>query len=224
MIADTGVTNPAPGVIDTRPTTAPVAAPNKVGFLYRIYSIKIHESIAEAAAVFVVIKALEARFPADSALPALNPNQPNHKMPVPISTKGILWGIIWILPYPFLLPITIAETKPAIPELIWTTVPPAKSRAFNLNNQPSGCHTQWARGSYTRVVQSNMNTINTGNFILSANEPVIIAAVIIANISWYIAKIPVGIVPVRVPVIPLNPAKSKLPSKPEPVSVPNARV
>ena len=43
MIKDAHIgTNPAPGVIATNPTTAPVAAPNTVGFPWSLFSISIH--------------------------------------------------------------------------------------------------------------------------------------------------------------------------------------
>ena len=38
-----------------------------------------------------IIKACAARPSAFSALPALNPNQPNHSMAAPRKTNGILW-------------------------------------------------------------------------------------------------------------------------------------
>ncbi|NTV78113.1 MAG: RHS repeat protein, partial [Clostridiales bacterium] len=50
-------TNPAPGVIATSPSTAPVTAPTTVGFPCFTTSINIQESIANAADVLVVIKA-----------------------------------------------------------------------------------------------------------------------------------------------------------------------
>ena len=83
-------TNPAPGVIATNPTTAPVAAPNIVGFPCSIFSISNQESNPIAAEVLVVIKACTASELAPRALPALKPNQPNHKSAAPKTTKGIL--------------------------------------------------------------------------------------------------------------------------------------
>ena len=48
--------------------------------------------MAAAAAVFVVTKALTARPPAPSALPALKPNQPTQSIAEPITVNGRLWG------------------------------------------------------------------------------------------------------------------------------------
>ena len=64
---------------------------------------------------------------APRALPALNPNQPNHKSDAPSTTNGILCGTTLLFSMPFLLPINIASTRPETPELICTTLPPAKS-------------------------------------------------------------------------------------------------
>ena len=40
----------------------------------------------------------------------------------------------------------MATMSAETPELMWTTVPPAKSSAPSLNSQPSGAQTQWAIG------------------------------------------------------------------------------
>src|SRR5205823_8057157 len=77
------LTKPAAGVIATRPTTAPTQAPRADGFCPRIPSKNIHASAADADAVFVVANAIAACPDAESADPALKPNQPNHSMPVP---------------------------------------------------------------------------------------------------------------------------------------------
>ena len=47
---------------------------------------------AAAAAVLVTRKALTANALASSALPALNPNQPNQRSPAPITVIGKLCG------------------------------------------------------------------------------------------------------------------------------------
>ena len=88
--AQTG-TNPAPGVIATSPITRPVDAPTSVGFPSRMTSISIQVSKAHAEEILLVIKACAARPSAFSALPALNPNQPNHSIAAPRKTNGILW-------------------------------------------------------------------------------------------------------------------------------------
>ena len=55
-------------------------------FLPRQASTRIQVSIAVAAAMFVFRKAVTALSLAASAEPALNPNQPNQRIPVPRST------------------------------------------------------------------------------------------------------------------------------------------
>src|SRR4051812_5646539 len=86
------VTNPAAGVIATSPTTAPIQNPSAEGFLPRTTSKSTQHNPAAAEAVFVVANADAARGPAPKALPALNPNQPNHNRPVPKRTNGMLAG------------------------------------------------------------------------------------------------------------------------------------
>src|SRR5205807_8888933 len=81
------------GVIATRPTTAPTHAPSADGLWPRIPSKKIHASAAAADAVLVVANAIAACPDADSAEPALKPNQPNHSIPVPSITKGMFAGV-----------------------------------------------------------------------------------------------------------------------------------
>src|SRR6185312_13903889 len=85
-------TNPAAGVIATRPTTAPIQNPSTEGFFPFNTSKDIQESPAAAAAVFVVAKAETERLLAAPAEPALNPNHPNHSNPVPIRTYGMFAG------------------------------------------------------------------------------------------------------------------------------------
>src|SRR5687767_465720 len=91
---DTGPTKPAAGVIATRPATAPDAAPSTVGLPRDIHSVNIQPSAAAAAAVFVARNALAASAFASSALPALNPNQPNQRSAAPITVIGRLCGCI----------------------------------------------------------------------------------------------------------------------------------
>ncbi len=79
-------TKPAPGVMATNPTTAPIQKPRTDGFFPLSTSKNIQDSPAAAAAVLVVAKADTARVLAPKADPALNPNQPNQSRPVPMST------------------------------------------------------------------------------------------------------------------------------------------
>src|SRR5437870_7921995 len=99
MISDEiGPTKPEAGVIATSPATAPDAAPSTVGLPRLIHSVNIQPSAAAAAPVFVAVNALTARPLASSALPALNPNQPNHRSPAPITVMGRLCGGIGCVP------------------------------------------------------------------------------------------------------------------------------
>ena len=77
------VIKPAAGVTATKPTTAPIQAPNADGFLPHNISKNIHDMAAAADAVVVVAKAVAANSPDDNAEPALKPNQPNQSKPVP---------------------------------------------------------------------------------------------------------------------------------------------
>jgi hypothetical protein len=102
-------------------------------------------SVAAAAAVLVTMKALAARPFAATAEPALNPNQPNQRSPAPRTVIGMSWGSIRS-PLATRRPIRSATIRADRPELAWTTVPPAKSRAPSLKSQPSLAQTQWAIG------------------------------------------------------------------------------
>src|SRR4051812_26342069 len=90
------VTKPAAGVMATRPTTAPIQNPRAEGFFPLTESKRTQQSPAAADAVFVVAKADAAKGPAPNALPALNPNHPNQRRPVPSNTKGMLAGAIGV--------------------------------------------------------------------------------------------------------------------------------
>ena len=92
QIAPIGVTNPAAGVIATRPATMPVIMPSVVGFLCLSQSSSAQVTPAAAAAMCVTTNALAARPFAPRALPALNPNQPNHSSPAPSTANGRLCG------------------------------------------------------------------------------------------------------------------------------------
>jgi hypothetical protein len=79
-------TKPAAGVIATRPTTAPMHAPIAEGFRPLRPSIMSQTIMADAEAKWVVANAIAPTSLAPRDEPALNPNQPNHKRPVPNST------------------------------------------------------------------------------------------------------------------------------------------
>jgi hypothetical protein len=63
-----------------------------VGFPFPAHSLNIQVSTAAPVAVLVLTKATVARPFAANALPALKPNQPTHRSPAPVTTKGTLWG------------------------------------------------------------------------------------------------------------------------------------
>src|SRR5208283_2469218 len=143
IIAPVMLTNPAAGVIATNPATAPDARPSTVGFLAYNQSTTIHARAAAAVAVLVLINAALASPFDPSAEPALKPNHPNHSSPAPSTVRVRLFGIRFTS---LLFPITIAPTSAAIPALIWTTVPPAKSSAPSFARKPFP-HTQCAIGT-----------------------------------------------------------------------------
>src|SRR5262249_17231338 len=93
-IALIGPMNPAAGVTATSPTTMAVAPPTAVGFFPRMMSSSVHMTSVPAGANIVVVDASAAAPFAPTALPALNPNQPNHSSPAPRSVNGTLCGSI----------------------------------------------------------------------------------------------------------------------------------
>src|SRR4051794_36241762 len=90
----TGVTNPAAGVMATRPATTPEAAPRIVGLPVLPHSAKSQPRAAAAAAVLVLANARAASSFEATALPALKPNQPTHSKAAPITANGRLCGAI----------------------------------------------------------------------------------------------------------------------------------
>ena len=86
---------------------------------------------AEAARK-VFMRAWAATPLAASAEPALKPNQPNHRMPVPSMVSGRECGGMPSRGQPRRLPSTSTMARAAAPALMCTTAPPAKSRAPEL--------------------------------------------------------------------------------------------
>ncbi len=119
--------NPEAGVMVARPATMPEAAPSTLGLPFNFHSITAQLRAAAAAEKWVAANALVASGPAFNALPALKPNHPTHSKPVPMSESTTLCGTIGSCGKPSRLPIINANTSADTPELIWTTVPPAKS-------------------------------------------------------------------------------------------------
>ena len=118
-------------MIATNPATAPDAAPTTLGFPVCAHDIKTHVTAAIPVAVFVTVHALTVMPSTITSLPALKPNHPNQSIEAPRTTNGILCGSIGTLPYPSLLPRTKAPANAANPEEMCTTVPPAKSNAYD---------------------------------------------------------------------------------------------
>ena len=145
-MAHMGVTKPAAGVMATSPATAPEAAPRVVALPPCSHSAAIQDRAAAAVAMWVVTKALAASPSAARADPALKPNQPNQRMAAPRMVMGRLWGMKAVEPCPLRLPMSRAQHRAAAPELMWTTAPPAKSRAPIWPIQPPP-QTQWHMGA-----------------------------------------------------------------------------
>ena len=122
----------------------------------------------------------------------MKPYQPTQSMPVPMAHMSMPCGAMLVLPKPRRGPRIRHSTKALQPELMWTTVPPAKSIALieALAFQtpfmaPSMPHTAWASGKYTTTIQSATKASTAENFMRSAIAPTMSAGVMIANISWY---------------------------------------
>src|ERR1043166_8038018 len=153
-----------------------------------------HVTSAAAAAVLVLVNASAAKPLAARADPALNPNHPNHNRPAPRSTRGTLCGTIGVRLKSLRAPSIAAATSAETPELMCTTVPPAKSSAPSFCSHPPAPQTQCASGSYTNVDHRTRNTTYARNRIRPAIAPEMSAGVMIANISWNIACACSGIV------------------------------
>src|SRR4051812_19336985 len=92
--AGSGCTKPEAGVMATSPATHPDIAPSTLGLPVRIHSTSVQPSVAAAAPKCVATKALVAKPDAATALPALNPNQPNHSRQAPMTLRTMLCGLI----------------------------------------------------------------------------------------------------------------------------------
>src|ERR1700687_5906230 len=152
--AGIGPTNPAAGVIATSPATAPDIAPSALALPFLIHSAALQLNAAAAVAMWVATKALVARALAASALPALNPNHPTHSKHAPMKLRTKLCGGMGCFGNPVLFPRYNAHTSAETPELICTTVPPAKSSVGNFPpseafSSPPLPQTMCANGAYT---------------------------------------------------------------------------
>src|ERR1700682_1393568 len=180
--AGMGATNPAAGVMATSPATAPEIAPSALARPFLIHSAALQLSAAAAAAKCVATNALVASEFDASALPALNPNHPTHSKQAPMKLSTRLCGGIGCFGYPVRLPRYSAHTSAETPELICTTVPPAKSSVGNFPpsaafRKPPLPQTIWASGAYTTKNHSVRKSTVPLNFILSAVAPVMRAGV-----------------------------------------------
>src|SRR5262249_40091880 len=130
ITAPLGFTKPQAGVITTNPATAPEQKPSTLGFPLSTNSIIAHVDAATAVASVVVVNALAAMPAAPTPLPALQPYQPTHSIPVPTMHSTMLWGSIGSRGNPIRGPSIKHRTSADQPEDMCTTVPPAKSIAW----------------------------------------------------------------------------------------------
>ncbi len=106
-----------------------------------IHSANIQDIAAAAVATNVLAIASAAPPLASRFEPALKPNQPTHSSEAPIIVMVSECGAMISLPKPMRLPTTSAPTRPAMPALMCTTVPPAKSIAPHLKIWPASART-----------------------------------------------------------------------------------
>src|SRR6266404_5653030 len=151
-IPEIGLHEPEAGVMHTSPATAPEQAPRMLGLPRWIHSIPAQATVPAAAARCVATNAFAAKAFAARALPPLKPNQPTHSKAAPVHVYVRLCGGIGSWPCPSRFPSSRAQINAEMPELICTTVPPAKSNAgkdaaaLAEFNQPLSAHTQCASG------------------------------------------------------------------------------
>src|SRR5215475_8021504 len=92
IIAPTGPTDPAAGVIVARPATRPVTVPTRPGRPNFTHSMPIQTRAAADAERCVTSMAEPADAFAATADPALKPYQPSHSRPAPMATSTGLCG------------------------------------------------------------------------------------------------------------------------------------
>src|SRR5580704_17432726 len=114
----------------TSPATAPLQYPNTLALPRRIFSITAHVNAPTAVASVVVMNAFEAITSEATALPALKPYHPTQSIDVPTIHKTMLCGGIGSLLNPRRGTSIKQRIRALHPELMWTTVPPAKSIAL----------------------------------------------------------------------------------------------
>ena len=121
----------------------------------KIHSANIQDSAAAAVATNELIMASGAPPVASRLEPALKPNQPTHSSEAPIMVMTSECGGISSLPKPMRLPTQSAPTRPAMPELMCTTVPPAKSMAPLRNTKPPSAMTSSSLACATFLAASS---------------------------------------------------------------------
>src|ERR1051326_3464276 len=190
ITAPVGATYPQAGVITTSPATAPEQNPRTLGLPRSAYSSMAHVNDATAVASVVAMNALAAIPSGASALPALKPYHPTQSKPVPTMQSTMLCGAMISFLNPSRWPRRMHKTSADQPELMCTTVPPAKSiavifaAAFHTPFiHPSIPHTKGRKGKLEANIHTPTNTRTAANFILSATAPIINAGVMTANIS-----------------------------------------
>ena len=127
--------------------------PSTLGLPSRSHSTNIQASAAAAVAIWVTAMAIPARPLAASAEPALKPNQPTQSSEAPITLK-VDCAAPCSRRHSRAACRHAAATRPAMPKLMCTTVPPAKSRAPRPPIQPRP-HTQCAIGAYTTAPEAH---------------------------------------------------------------------
>ncbi|SLH44993.1 Uncharacterised protein [Mycobacteroides abscessus subsp. abscessus] len=190
--APIGATAPQAGVMPTNAAISPELAPSEVARPVSSFSTSSHAHTPAHAAAIVFSTTTAALLPAASAEPPLKPNQPKNRMPEPSMVSGRLCGRGGFGKV-LRLPSTSTSASAAMPALMCTAVPPAKSTAFRvLAIQPpatapsaeSKANTQCATGKYTSAAHTPANSIHAPNFIRSATAPEISATVMAANSNW----------------------------------------
>src|SRR5690348_15762520 len=102
----------------------PVTAPSTLGLRNLIHSMHNQVKAPADADKCVTSIAIPALPSAANALPALNPYQPTHNIPAPVTVIVMLCGGMAVSGKPRRGPSTSAPTSAAAPAVICTTVPP----------------------------------------------------------------------------------------------------
>ena len=112
------LTYPDAGVIPARPAIAPLTAATTEGLPVLSQDMPTHINAETEEAMCVTMTVFPASEPEASALPALNPNQPNQRSAEPVTANGMLCGTSIAGPKNLLRPSTIAAASAPIPTLV----------------------------------------------------------------------------------------------------------